>query len=182
MHKVFSILLNAIKLWLLLAKCPAPTILQWNGTTLASQQRENGRGTLSSFQIKLVLFGVWSLNYQFPILNSTLLDLLFQGMTIGFDLRDNWFPRDMFTPGHWQGNHTEAPDPFFSSIFSVHPIVVSDPILVFLPHLFSYWHSLPKITGHQRGRQRTPRLTAMFENFDIWGIFCVHEVVWRWVN
>ena len=180
MHKVFSILLNAIKLWLLVAKCPAPTILQWNGTTLASQQRENGRGTLSSFQIKLV----WRLVSQLSISNSqfNFIGRVVQGMTIGFDLRDNWVPGDMFTPGHWQGNHTEAPAPCFSSIFSVHPIVVSDPILVFLPHLFSYWHSLPKITGHQRGRQRTPRLTAMFENFDIWGIFCVHEVVWRWVN
>ena len=75
MHKVFSILLNAIKLWLLLAKCPAPTI-QWNGTTLAwsnknrelvSAEREWARNTEQFSNQTCLAFGLSIINFQFSI-------------------------------------------------------------------------------------------------------------------
>ena len=83
-------------------------------------------------------------------------------MTIAFDLRDNWVPGDMFTPGHWQGNHTEAPAPYFSFIS-----------LLLIQFLFLI-----------RGRQRSPRLTAIIENFYD-RVFTASMRLygdWRWVH
>ena len=114
MHKVFSILLNAIKLWLLLAKCPAPTILQWNGTTLASQQRENGRGTLSSFQTKLV----WRFVSQLSISNS---QFNFIGRVVSGNDYRLWLEGQL---GPWRHVHTWslARQPHWStcSMFFIH--------------------------------------------------------------
>ena len=99
------------------------------------------------------LFGVWSLNYQFPILNSTLLDVWFQGMTIAFDLRDNWVPGDMFTP---RQPYWSTCSIFFIHFFTPHPIFVSDP----------------------RESEVTP-LDSNNWKLRWSGIYCFHEVVWR---
>ena len=99
------------------------------------------------------LFGVWSLNYQFPILNSALLDVWFQGMTIAFDLRDNWVPGDMFTP---RQPYWSTCSIFFIHFFTPHPIFVSDP----------------------RETEVTP-LDSNNWKLRWSGIYCFHEVVWR---